>query len=88
MLYAIVDTNTWLQTALHLTIKNPNATHRLHHHSPGQEEEEEWVINPAAFLQGLATTEVKIVLPAQVVRELDGLKEGRQPQQQVCYLGQ
>ena len=57
LLYAVVDTSTWIDEAFRLTS------------GPDQ----------CGFLQGLATTEVKIVLPSQVVRELDGLKDQKQP---------
>jgi rRNA maturation endonuclease Nob1 len=70
LLYAIVDTNTWIDEALHLCSKSPGRE--------GKEEVSMVGISKDAFLQGLATTEVKIVVPSQVVRELDGLKSQKE----------
>ena len=95
LLYAVIDTNTWIDEAYRLTMKAPTTPANQHHHENKEnnkerdcveqkvdgEGEHAWVINPSAFLQGLVTTEVKIVLPSQVVHELDGLKEHRQPHQ-------
>lgn len=67
-LFAVVDTNTWIDEAFYLTTRKPA--------SQQQQQQEKSDINREAFLQGLETTDVKIVLPSQVVRELDGLKEG------------
>ena len=68
LLFAVVDTNTWIDEALHLCSQRTERE--------GKEEVRKDVvgISKDAFLQGLATTEVKIVVPSQVVRELDGLK--------------
>jgi hypothetical protein len=95
LLYAVIDTNTWIDEAYRLTMKAPTTPANQHHHENKEnnkerdcveqkvdgEGEHAWVINPSAFLQGLVITEVKIVLPSQVVHELDGLKEHRQPHQ-------
>jgi len=95
LLYAVIDTNTWIDEAYRLTMKAPTTPANQHHHENKENDKERdcveqkvdgegehaWVINPSAFLQGLVITEVKIVLPSQVVHELDGLKEHRQPHQ-------
>ncbi len=83
LLYAVVDTSSWIDEAFNLSL--PAKNHRPHRHQQqrqrlqgGPSERQQPAIDERAFLQGLATTEVKIVLPVQVVRELDGLKDQRE----------
>ena len=66
--YLVVDTSSWIDEAFNLTTRR---THR----EGNEDKSSEFELNKKAFFQGLATTDVKIVLPDQVIRELDGLKD-------------
>ena len=76
LLFAVVDTNTWIDEALVLSSKRTEMTQEGAEGKDAMSQvstsRESVRINKDAFLQGLATTEVKIVVPSQVVRELDG----------------
>ena len=73
LLFAVVDTSTWIDEALHLCSERTVRE--------GREEASVVGICKDAFLQCFATTEVKIVVPSQVVRELDGLKTQKESEQ-------
>ena len=65
--YLVVDTNAWIDEAFNLTVRRSNYDN--------EKGTTDFELNESIFFQGLATTDVKFVLPDQVIHELDGLKD-------------